>query len=398
MILVELHNLLVFQSVKDRTVFPRKGAFQFMYWLKTKCQLGTGIRAAFYTQLPSVEAQSLAAVLDPDDVLYVYADEYNKKDSSGDSTSVMWDLHAIWNCSDTPGSGCCPYSTIVIDNNVRRSREYPNNLVYIPAFGEREVQGEDYFNFRQVQGYLDAVLQQWLQRSREKLAHRDIRSILQNHLEPSVRREARLLILLDLNGTLMYRSAEALRTKVAVHIGKEDRNKYYYFRPAAAGFVSFLIEQLDCSDSIDVAFYSSMTGKNARAAAAQLDTARRLHVYARNFNKRDLSGDNEFAVIRDLPAVWGAVDTPGFHHTARSTIMIDDTHRKLREFPDNLVHIPEYTADSIERGEGFNLSLLETHIKDIITSWQTNYSLDRDIRTQSYILLYVCSVTRAAPN
>lgn len=131
---------------------------------------------------------------------------------------------------------------------------------------------------------------------------------------------------------------------------------------------------------MDIAFYSSMTGKNATAAAANLDPSCRLHVYAREFNKPDSASENQWAVIRDLRAVWASPGRPGFQHSARSTIMIDDTCRKLREHPDNLVQVPEYTAKCVERGEGFSLSLLTSHIRDILEAWQTNYSLDRDVR------------------
>ncbi|CAM9274870.1 unnamed protein product, partial [Ectocarpus fasciculatus] len=174
-----------------------------------------------------------------------------------------------------------------------------------------------------------------------------------------------LLILLDLNGTLLFRSMDTLPTEKSFYKHRDDQRKYYY-RPFAHDFVAYLLEQRHTNDCVQVAFYSSMTGKNATAAAGYLDSTHRMHVYPRNYNQRDLASDNEWAVIRDLHAVWGAAGTPGFEHTARSTVMIDDTCRKLREFPENLVQVPEYTAESVVQGEGFHLQLLKTHIEAIV--------------------------------
>lgn len=381
-ILVEMDHLLVCHTGTDRnsesSLRTRKGAFEFMYWLKSKCQRTLGIRAAFCTELPMEEARREAKVLDPDAVLHIYAAEQSKPDPSCGATMV--DLAAIWNTPNSPAAFHCPYSTIVIDNNVRRMREYPNNLVFVPPFGEREAMHGESFNLRIVREYLDIVIDQWMLHSREKLVNRNIREMLQLNLHFACRRETKLLILLDLNGTLMYRSVFKLNTAIKFNEAGEDQ-RFYYYRPGAVEFVSFLIDQLETTDCVDIAFYSSMTGKNATAAATNLDPSRRLHVYAREFNQRDTSSENQWAVIRDLSAVWAAPGRPAFQHSARSTIMIDDTFRKLREFPDNLVQVPEFTEQSVVHGEGFDLYMLTAHIRDIIGSWQTNYSLDRDIRT-----------------
>lgn len=346
-ILVEPNNLLACISGRDdgdSVIELRAGALDFVRWLKVTCRT-SNVRAAFYTDLPPPEADRMTHVLDPDNVLHVYGAQFNKDDPSVElEAGRMRDLVTLWGSAQGPAAPNCPYSTIVIDNNCRKMREFPNNLVYVPPFvGNAKAisseEGQDTFHLGCVSEYLDIVVQEWLGRSREKLKNKDIRKMLYFNLSPSIRREGRILLLLDLNGTLMYRSMDELQSDKPFSKHPADRRKCLYFRPFAEEFVAYLLEKQKSGDCIDVAFYSSMTMKNASFAAEKLDSSRKIYVYPRDFNKPDRSSDSAHAVIRDLPAVWNAPASPGFGHSPLSTIMIDDTCRKLREYPLNLLQV-----------------------------------------------------------
>ena len=333
-ILVELDCLLAYYGRFTNEIVCRPGAAEFISWLKLQCRRYTCVRAAFYSHLPHHKATCLAKRVDSDNSLFIYSRKFNRPDASVNETESMRDFPAVWNFQRGPAWGCDKTTTIMLDNNCRRVREYPNNFVYIPPFGTNGVMDDADFQFSQVCEYLGAVLQESHKRKRRG----DIRSALYRYLSPQLRRENKLLILLDLNGTLVYRSLIRLKTENPF-FRHSSNPKRYYFRQNAKEFISNLLKKRRSCDCIELAFYSSMTQKNACAVASKLDSFSEMYVYGREYNMPDLLCGDDHAVIRNLPAIWSNPDGPGFGYSERSTIMVDDTVRKMREYPRNLVQV-----------------------------------------------------------
>ena len=99
------------------------------------------------------------------------------------------------------------------------------------------------------------------------------------------------------------------------------------------------------------AFYTSMREANARPIADYLTGGRRVDIYERKFNKPDPSGEHDYDTMRDLPSVWNSVkpsSARGF--TEENTVVIDDTLRKMRELPHNVLVVPPFEEDAVKKG------------------------------------------------
>ena len=186
-----------------------------------------------------------------------------------------------------------------------------------------------------------------------------------------------LLLLLDMNGTLIYRS----ETKVALlksPIKKKVGGKYYYyFRPHAANLVKYLMGRA----GVQLAFYTSMSLKYAVPAAQHLG-GRDLFLYDHGYNKRDVNSEDAWATVRDLPKLWNAAGTPAFGHNERSTIMIDDSLRKNIDFPENALLLPEYTAEGVAlQHDERTIFHTQTLLERVIDKWQSVEEQEKDIRS-----------------
>ncbi len=124
------------------------------------------------------------------------------------------------------------------------------------------------------------------------------------------------------------------------------RNLSYYMRPHAFKMMKALQQCPRC----DVAFYTSMNVNSARPAARALGM-QNLDIYDRKFNVPDPTGENEFDTMRDLEKVWSTGGRVGRNHTADTTVLLDNTFRKVRCYPDNAILVPEYTEQNVHIGE-----------------------------------------------
>eukprot|EP00903_Cladosiphon_okamuranus_P020304 g18631.t2 len=187
-----------------------------------------------------------------------------------------------------------------------------------------------------------------------------------------------VLVLLDMNGTLLYRAKKPLRpaaaacgdgseveveaaaAKVAtaasfVH-GDPDPFQYY-MRPGAGELVAAMHRH----PRVRLAFYTSMRGVNALPAARFLmpddcdgsDVATTPEVYDRPFNARDPHGANSWDTTRDLPLIWSTPGRAGEGFGPSNTIMVDDTPRKMRFMDAGLVVVPEFTGAGVLEALGF---------------------------------------------
>eukprot|EP00752_Nemacystus_decipiens_P005334 g4838.t1 len=171
-----------------------------------------------------------------------------------------------------------------------------------------------------------------------------------------------VLVLLDMNGTLLYRAKKPLRAAsgggpeaaaaaaatveagVAFVHGHPDPFQYY-MRPGAAELVAAMHRH----PRVRLAFYTSMRGVNALPAARFLMPDDGTHgatpeVYDRRFNARDPHGAKPWDTTRDLPLIWSTPGRAGEGFGPANTVMVDDTPRKMRFMEAGLVVVPEFKA------------------------------------------------------
>jgi hypothetical protein len=232
----------------------------------------------------------------------------------------------------------------------------------------------------QVVSYVSRVLNDWVE-DRESRG-RDVRKILSAHLSKSAVRWNKLLLLVDMNGTFLLRARAKLPIQSAPFATTKNSSKtiYYYLRPDADRFVQWLKSKQESCDCIDVAFYTSMKEENALVPLRKLDRFGSLYLYSQEFNKHDSTGENSWDMMRDFHKLWTSRGGPAFGHSERSTIMIDDSMRKMREFSENLVLVPEFVPERLLETEAFKLEYVMQYVDVVINQWMATYTYDRDVR------------------
>ncbi|CAN0374913.1 unnamed protein product [Ectocarpus sp. 12 AP-2014] len=166
-----------------------------------------------------------------------------------------------------------------------------------------------------------------------------------------------VLILLDMNGTLLHRAKKPLRVSndgggggggdstwgAPAFVHGENVPLNYYMRPGAVE----LVAALEAHPRARLAFYTSMRGVNALPAARFLmpddSSSTAPEVYDRPFNARDPHGANAWDTTRDLPLIWSTPGRTGAGFGPGNSIMVDDTPRKMRFMDAGLVVVPEFT-------------------------------------------------------
>jgi hypothetical protein len=131
-----------------------------------------------------------------------------------------------------------------------------------------------------------------------------------------------------------------------------------------------------------VAFYTSMTLRYAEPARNWLceGLGRELPLlYAQEFNKRDPEGEFPWSMMRDLPRVMKdatmqvaqgtslirtVVAESAYAFDETNTVMVDDTPRKMREYPHNVIIVPEYVDDSVQGGD--HAASGDVHVLDTV--------------------------------
>jgi hypothetical protein len=177
----------------------------------------------------------------------------------------------------------------------------------------------------------------------------------------------KLLVLLDMNGTLLLRSKNKLAGKV--HDVKVLGN-YCYFRNGAREFCHWLTSM---NADIDICFYTSMKAASGVPLATQLVGDSSIYLFDQTYNKRDPAGENSWSMMRDLVRLWSTEDSPAYGHSERDTLMIDDSFAKMREYPDNVFLVPEYTEEYIatkKSAEDGALELAKGFLLELLLKWK----------------------------
>ncbi|TGJ86011.1 hypothetical protein E0Z10_g2768 [Xylaria hypoxylon] len=173
-----------------------------------------------------------------------------------------------------------------------------------------------------------------------------------------------ILVVVDLNGTLLHRPSRHSPTR-------------FVERPFARSFLSY------CVNTFTVAIWSSARPENVKNMCAQLltpeDRAKVVAVWGRN-NFGLTKGDYNLRVLcyKRLTALWNDPAVAASHPMAANgekwsqvnTVLVDDSVDKARSEPFNLVQIPEFVGNAQE--PGFVLPQVHDYLNEC--SQQSNIS------------------------
>ena len=176
-----------------------------------------------------------------------------------------------------------------------------------------------------------------------------------------------LLVLVDMNGTLVHRAKDAIAGAGKAHV--VANGTHYYAREHARDLVDFLLDARTATPErrrAVLAFYTSMREVNAQPIAKYLCGGRAVDVYERSFNKADPTGENAWDTMRDLPSVWADPTKAAYGFDASNTVVVDDTTRKMREYPGNVLVVPTYDETSVARGGDDALDYLRAYVDALL--------------------------------
>lgn len=161
-----------------------------------------------------------------------------------------------------------------------------------------------------------------------------------------------LLVLVDMNGTLLVRTERVVPGHEPVfRVKMGSKTRKYYLRPHAQEMLTNLLNH----PRVRLAFYTSMRRENAQPAIRALvkppHNPESMCLFDRPFNVADPTGENEWDTMRDLDQVWSIANSWSAGYCCpfgpSNTIMIDDTPRKMRAWPMNVVVVPEYREEHV---------------------------------------------------
>ncbi|KAK5627176.1 hypothetical protein RRF57_002891 [Xylaria bambusicola] len=170
-----------------------------------------------------------------------------------------------------------------------------------------------------------------------------------------------LLVVIDLNGTLLHRPYR-------------KRPAHFVERPFAREFLSY------CINTFTVVIWSSARSDNVTNMCARIikpeDRAKLVAVWDRgSFNLSKADYKQRVQCYKRLTALWndpvvGTSHPDGEKWSQLNTVLIDDSMEKARSEPFNLIQIPEFTGDVNE--PGFMLPQVHDYLNEC--SQQTNVS------------------------
>jgi hypothetical protein len=154
-----------------------------------------------------------------------------------------------------------------------------------------------------------------------------------------------LLVVIDLNGTLLYRPDKKNPTK-------------FHMRPHAQTFLKY------CVDTFTVVIWSSARPANVKAMCNTILTPdirnKVAAIWGRDtFGLTQADYEQRTQCYKRLTKIWQdpkiTVRHPAFYEGHRwdqtNTVLIDDSREKARSEPHNLIEVPEYFGDVLERDD-----------------------------------------------
>lgn len=159
----------------------------------------------------------------------------------------------------------------------------------------------------------------------------------------SLRQPQHLLVVIDLNGTLLFRPSKKRPTN-------------FNMRPHAQTFLKY------CVDTFTVVIWSSARAENVNAMCNTILTpdirSRVAAIWGRDkFGLSRADFDLRVQCYKRLSKVWKdpniAGTHPAYHEGFRwdqtNTVLIDDSREKARSEPHNLIEVPEWFGDTNEK-------------------------------------------------
>jgi len=213
----------------------------------------------------------------------------------------------------------------------------------------------------------------------------------------------KLLVLLDMNGTLILR-CKPTRNKGEVRERSPDfchssTGMEYFLRPGAVELLSFLIRD----ERVKPVVLTSMMINNASPALLELErramgesskkTVPDIPIYCGHglYNVPDINKKvKPWDTMRCLEEVWNSLNSSNQEkYDGRNTIMIDDTTRKMRYHPFNVIKVSEFTERSLSAKIERDLFNLQLYLKDLLGKFGGNRM--PDVRTYLESNPYSCS-------
>jgi len=165
--------------------------------------------------------------------------------------------------------------------------------------------------------------------------------------------DKKVLLMLDLNGTIAYRSEAAVR---GVEPLLNLRRKNYYPR---IGVMEF-IKKLDAA-GFAVSVYTSVMRHNVLPfilALVKDDFSKIYKIYDRDYNKPDPNAEKEWDTIRDMDKIWSLDKNFG----PKNTILLDNESRKFQDFPRNGIVVPEFGEAEVRSRSSHTLDTLRKYL------------------------------------
>lgn len=199
-------------------------------------------------------------------------------------------------------------------------------------------------------------------------------------LKEEINKNSKILVLMDIGGSFCYRGKK-LFCKPNRHPDYAIRSHFHYFRPYWAEYLRFLL----IHPRTIVGFYTSITRRNAMPLVYKIFENKQVEAYKKNFCQLfdqdycapDVLGPDNWSTKRDLKKVWEDKAVKEYEFDKDSTLVIDSSWLKVRDYQENSLVVPPYTEHEVKNPKDqpqdqLNmLQDLKTYIEDLLDSEMT---------------------------
>jgi len=170
-----------------------------------------------------------------------------------------------------------------------------------------------------------------------------------NHIEDQLFEKKRILILVDLNGTLMYKSEKDLGA--ARPFDLKWKMNHFYLRPG----YNLLLQKILSHPRSVVAICSSMVQKNIvplRGLLIRDPEVKKVEgkflkkIFDRAYTAKDSTEEDKFATVKDLGKVWSDKELKG-KFGPQNTLLIESDEKKARNFKANAFMVLPYVEQFV---------------------------------------------------
>ncbi|KAF3935626.1 hypothetical protein ABW19_dt0205155 [Dactylella cylindrospora] len=170
-------------------------------------------------------------------------------------------------------------------------------------------------------------------------------------------RERKLLVILDLNGTLLFRP-------IAYSGGKDNKNPIH--RPQLREFLEYIFRQHH------VVIFSSATRTSVATLLRNTIPRELRNQILRIFTREDIGIPRKYffqkvSTFKRLTMVWKvlAKQNAAWRFSQVNTVLIDDSQEKAASEPFNHVTVPDFTEKMALRGDDAALVKVASYLEDV---------------------------------